>query len=127
MRSRPSRFSGYFLATLATALTFHAASARAEDHPSRTQPVSVQEAMQDILTGKHRRHPAAAMQAANIGSVKSTASVQEVLLGASRLRVDLTEATARTGGPREPAAAPDQARHSPAGIQAAVQRMLGAG
>ncbi len=126
MRSRSSTLSGYLLATFATALTFHP-SAQAEDRASPTQSTSVQEAMQDILTGKHRLHPAAAMQAANIGSVKSTASVQEVLLGASRLRVDLTEATARTGGPREPAAAPDQARHSPAGIQAAVQRMLGAG
>lgn len=127
MSSRISMFSGSFVAALSTALILHTGSAMAAEPASRAESLSAQDAMQAVLTGHHPFHAAPGIRAADINAVKSSANVQEsmqeVLLGESRLRIGL-RATIRTAEPWKLASARHRAKHSPSDTQAAVQRML---
>jgi hypothetical protein len=128
MSSLISKFAGYSLAALSAAVLFHAGRATAGEPTSGTQPISVQEAMQNVLTGNHRLQTAQGIRTADVNTMKWTAGVQEgmqeILLGPSTLRVGITAATLRSGDSRELVAASHRAQHSPADTQAAVQRML---
>ena len=129
MPSSISKISGYILTALSAAMIFHAVRATAGEPTSGARPISVQKAVQDVLTGNHRFTTAQGVRTANVDTMKSTAGVQqriqEVLLGPSRFRVGVTAATGRSGGSREVVAASHRAAQpSPADTQAAVQRML---